>query len=70
MLTPDGGKIVARGECPGKILFAPQGENGFGYDPVFYIPELGKTMAELSPEEKNSISHRKRALDKIKEFLQ
>jgi XTP/dITP diphosphohydrolase len=62
MLTPDGGKIVARGECPGKILFAPQGENGFGYDPVFYVPEKGCTFAQLPAEEKNRISHRARAL--------
>ena len=62
MLTPDGGKIVARGECPGKILFAPQGENGFGYDPVFYVPEKGCTFAQLPSEEKNRISHRARAL--------
>lgn len=62
MLTPEGEKIVARGECPGKILFAPQGENGFGYDPVFYVPEKGCTFAQLPPEEKNRISHRARAL--------
>ena len=63
MLTPDGAKIVARGECPGKILFAQQGENGFGYDPVFYVPEKGCTFAQLPPEEKNRISHRARALE-------
>ena len=59
---PDGRKIVARGECPGEILFAPQGTGGFGYDPVFFLPELGKTYAELTPAEKNAISHRARAL--------
>ena len=58
----DGRKIVARGECPGEILFAPQGTGGFGYDPVFFLPELGKTYAELTPAEKNAISHRARAL--------
>lgn len=63
MLTPDGGKLVARGECPGQILTAPHGENGFGYDPVFYVPEAGCTFAELPPQEKNRISHRARALD-------
>lgn len=63
MLTPDGGKIVARGECPGRILTEPHGENGFGYDPVFYVPEAGCTFAELPPQEKNRISHRARALD-------
>ena len=61
-LWPDGRKIVARGECPGEILFAPQGTGGFGYDPVFYLPELEKTYAELASEEKNAISHRARAL--------
>ena len=61
-LFPDGRKIVARGECPGRILFAPAGENGFGYDPLFYVEEYGKTFAELPTEVKNSISHRARAL--------
>ena len=61
-LWPDGRKIVARGECPGEILFAPKGQGGFGYDPVFYLPERGKTSAELAAEEKNAISHRARAL--------
>lgn len=61
-LFPDGRKIVARGECPGVITRAPHGENGFGYDPVFYLPELGMTYAELPSEQKNAISHRARAL--------
>lgn len=61
-LFPDGRKIVARGECPGVIASAPHGENGFGYDPVFYLPELGMTYAELPSEQKNAISHRARAL--------
>ena len=61
-LFPDGRKIVARGECPGVIARAPHGENGFGYDPVFYLPELGMTDAELPSEQKNAISHRARAL--------
>ena len=64
-LWPDGRKIVARGECPGEILFAPQGTGGFGYDPVFFLPELGKTYAELTPAEKNAISHRARALQEF-----
>ena len=59
---PDGRRIVARGECPGQILFAPKGTGGFGYDPVFYLPELGMTYAELPSEQKNAISHRARAL--------
>ncbi len=64
-LWPDGRKIAARGECPGVILTAPQGQGGFGYDPVFYLPERGKTYAELAPEEKNAISHRARALQEF-----
>lgn len=64
-LWPDGRKIAARGECPGQILLAPQGQGGFGYDPVFYLPELQKTYAELRPEEKNAISHRARALQEF-----
>ncbi|MBQ6431786.1 MAG: RdgB/HAM1 family non-canonical purine NTP pyrophosphatase [Oscillospiraceae bacterium] len=63
MLTPDGKKIVARGECPGRILREAHGENGFGYDPVFFVPEEGCTFAELPPERKNQISHRARALE-------
>ena len=61
-LWPDGRKIAARGEGPGEILFAPKGQGGFGYDPVFYLPEREKTYAELAAEEKNAISHRARAL--------
>ena len=64
-LWPDGRKIVARGECPGEILFAPKGQGGFVYDPVFYLPDLGKTYSELSAEEKNAISHRARALQEF-----
>ena len=65
LVTPDGKEIVARGECPGRILHEVHGSNGFGYDPVFYVPEQGKTFAELSPEEKNAISHRARALQEF-----
>ena len=65
--------ISARGECPGTIAFAPMGEGGFGYDPVFFIPGLKKTFAQLSPEEKNAISHRGKALEafqvKLEEYL-
>lgn len=64
-LWPDGRKIVARGECPGVITREVHGENGFGYDPVFYIPELGMTYAELPSEQKNAISHRARALQEF-----
>lgn len=62
MLTPDGKKIVARGECPGVILEEARGENGFGYDPVFFVPEADCTFAQLPAQEKNRISHRARAL--------
>ena len=61
-LWPDGRKIAARGECRGEILRAPRGQNGFGYDPVFWLPQYGRTFAELPEEEKNAISHRGNAL--------
>ena len=67
---PEKDKIyLFRGECHGFITFEPKGEGGFGYDPLFYFPELGKTFAELSLEEKNKVSHRGRALSKFKKFL-
>ncbi len=69
MLTPEGKKIVARGECPGRILKTPQGENGFGYDPVFFVPETGCTFAQLSAQQKNAISHRARALKAFAEQI-
>ena len=59
---PDGGEVMARGECPGIMAQGPSGDGGFGYDPIFYLPQLGKTMAQLTPAEKNQISHRARAL--------
>ena len=62
---PDGRIVTARGACEGKILFETRGDNGFGYDPVFYVPELGMTFAEADGERKNAISHRGNAL---KEF--
>jgi len=62
--TPQEIIAVCEGECQGVIGFEPKGENGFGYDPVFYFPEYDKTMAELSPELKNQISHRARAARK------
>jgi XTP/dITP diphosphohydrolase len=67
--APDGAVELCSGECPGFITTEPRGYNGFGYDPVFYLPELGKTMAELTPEEKNKISHRARAAEKAREVL-
>lgn len=59
---PDGGEVMARGECPGILAQGPSGDGGFGYDPIFYLPQLGKTMAQLTPAEKKQISHRARAL--------
>lgn len=61
---------LARGECSGRITFEPKGRNGFGYDPVFFSPKHNKTFAQLSPKEKNSISHRGRALRKAKKIIQ
>ena len=60
--APDGRRFVVRGSCPGKILFAPAGESGFGYDPVFFDETFGKTFAELDPRVKNGISHRAAAM--------
>jgi XTP/dITP diphosphohydrolase len=71
MVTPDGKVIQARGEVHGELLRAPAGEGGFGYDPIFYYPPYGKSLAEVSAEEKNQVSHRANALkvfyEKLKE---
>ncbi len=71
LVTPQGQVIQARGEIHGELTREPRGENGFGYDPIFYYPPLGKTTAELDPEEKNQVSHRANALklfyEKMKE---
>lgn len=64
-ILPDGESRVVRGAMEGRISHSIAGENGFGYDPFFYLPQYGKTSAEISPEEKNSISHRGQALRKI-----
>lgn len=66
---PDGKEIITHGEIEGRIDYEEKGENGFGYDPIFYVPEFGRTTAELSDLEKNSISHRGKALRKMKEEL-
>ena len=70
-ITPDGQVIQARGEIHGELLRAPRGENGFGYDPIFYYPPMGLSTAEMSPEDKNQVSHRANALrvfyEKLKE---
>ena len=61
--------LVAEGLWHGEIAYAPRGANGFGYDPLFWLPGLGKTAAELDPREKNRLSHRGRALAKLLEDL-
>ncbi len=69
MVYPDGRKIVARGECEGHIIDQPRGSNGFGYDPLFVPRSFDRTFAELSAEEKNRISHRALALEKLRRKL-
>lgn len=66
---PDGSVELASGECPGEIIPEERGTNGFGYDPIFLIPELGKTMAELDMQEKNRLSHRANALRNAEAML-
>jgi XTP/dITP diphosphohydrolase len=67
--TPEGQIHTAEGTCEGIIAFEPKGEHGFGYDPVFYLPKYGKTMAELPPATKNQISHRAGAAQRAREIL-
>ena len=67
---PNGDVITSRGECLGTIAFAPQGEGGFGYDPIFFVPKLKKTFAQLTAEEKNAISHRGKALEAFRTELE
>ena len=69
-VTPQGQVYTAEGQCEGIIIDKLQGTGGFGYDPLFYLPELGKTMAELTLAEKNKISHRGKAWREIVPFLQ
>lgn len=66
---PDGKSGIFNGECRGYIMLEPRGSNGFGYDPIFYIPELNMTMAELSFEDKLRVSHRARAFVAAKKML-
>jgi XTP/dITP diphosphohydrolase len=70
LATPRGDVRECDGVCEGLIELAPRGTNGFGYDPVFLFPERGMTMAELSSEEKNRISHRARATEKARKILE
>lgn len=68
-VLPDGKEITTRGIIEGRIGYEEKGSNGFGYDPIFYVPRFGKTTAELSEEEKNLVSHRGNALMLMKEEL-
>jgi len=68
-VLPNGKELTTRATIEGFIGYEEKGENGFGYDPIFYVPEFGKTTAELSEEEKNRISHRGKALQLMKEEL-
>ena len=65
LLFPDGNRLIGEGEVRGEILTKERGENGFGYDPLFYSYELGKTFGEATEQEKNSVSHRARALEDL-----
>lgn len=69
LVMPSGDVVSARGECPGTLAYAPQGENGFGYDPIFFVPEKKKTFAQLTAEEKNQISHRANSMRAFQEKL-
>lgn len=72
-IFPNGDTLEAEGICPGSIAYAPQGDGGFGYDPVFYLPQLKKTYAQLTAEEKAMVSHRGKALEvfdgKLRQYL-
>ena len=67
--TSDGTEYSFEGRCDGYITNIKKGENGFGFDPIFYYPPLGKTFAELTDDEKNSVSHRSHAIAKLAQFL-
>lgn len=69
LVLPDGREFVKKGVMEGRIGYEIKGGNGFGYDPIFYLPEYGKTSAEISAEEKNKISHRGKALSAMKELI-
>lgn len=69
LVLPDGREFTEKGVMEGRIACEIKGENGFGYDPIFYLPEYKKTSAELSREEKNKISHRGKALEKMKKII-
>lgn len=68
-ILPDGTELTTRATIEGRIGYEEKGTNGFGYDPIFYVPEFGRTTAELTEEEKNQVSHRGKALELMKEEL-
>ena len=68
-VMPDGTELTSRGTMEGRIAYEIRGENGFGYDPIFYLPECGCSSAQISPEQKNELSHRGKALRSMKEKL-
>lgn len=68
-VLPDGRELTTRATIEGRIDYEEKGSNGFGYDPIFYVPEFGRTTAELTEEEKNRVSHRGKALELMKEEL-
>ena len=69
LITAEGEYLYGDGVCEGKILFAPEGDGGFGYDPVFYSLDLNESFGTLSAEQKNAVSHRKRALEDLKKKI-
>ena len=70
LLYPDGRQLVARGTCEGMIAYEPCGEDGFGYDPIFYLPRFGCTFAQMGANQKNAISHRANALNRLCQMLE
>lgn len=69
LALPDGREFISQGTCEGSILLEPAGHSGFGYDPLFLCPEYGRSYAQITPEEKNRISHRAKALQGIKKII-
>jgi XTP/dITP diphosphohydrolase len=69
LASPKGLAWTCEGQCSGSITFSPRGTNGFGYDPVFLLPKMGKTMAEIEPEQKDQISHRAEAARHLRAFF-
>ena len=69
VVLPDGTELVTEGTMEGRIGYEEKGENGFGFDPVFYVPEYGLTSAQMDAEQKNAASHRGKALRKMKQTL-